>query len=76
MTPEYGKVTTVDSYHEGNLSSTKHEVETTQFIEDNQLLKEVITSLGKVNKGETTNLTVNICVDKLGRMRLTTKWLA
>ena len=71
----HGKRTTIESFYEGELRSTKHEMEVSQFSTRNDLLKDIIDALSVINKGETKKLTVEVCIDEKGRYRLVKKWL-
>lgn len=71
---QHGKIITTETYYEGSINSTKREVEQSIFTDKQTILKDVIDALGMINSGETSKLTLEVCLDTKGRYRLLKKW--
>lgn len=76
MSIQYGKHITAETIHGGEVTGIKHEYETSSFTDKQYLLKDVIDLLGTVSRGETSKLTIEVCVDKKNRYRLVSRWTA
>lgn len=72
--PLHGKVITTNSYYEGELASTKEELEVSILTTKEALLKDTIESLGVINSGETHKLELCIMIDIKGRYRIVKRW--
>lgn len=72
---QHGRRITAETIYDGRVASTTHEFETSQFTDKQYLLKEVIDLLGTVSRGETSKLTIEVCVDKKQRYRLISRWV-
>lgn len=72
---EHGHVITTEAYYNGELASSKQEIEVSIFSTKDTILKDIIDSLGIINGGTSNKLQLNIQVDAQGRYRLIKKWL-
>jgi len=72
--PQHGKVIITNSFYEGQIASTKEEVEVSILSTRESLLKDTIESLSVINSGETHKLELCIMVDSKGRYRIVKKW--
>jgi hypothetical protein len=72
--PQHGKVITTLSYYEGEVASTKEEIEVSLFSTKDTILKDLIESLAVLNSGETHKLELCIVKDIKGRYRIVKKW--
>lgn len=71
----HGHRITTDAYFDGQLASSKQEIEISQFTTKEMLLKDIIEALSVISKGETNKLDIGIRVDQHGRYRLIRKWV-
>lgn len=71
---EHGKMITIQSYYNGDLSNTKQEYEVSIFSNKDMILKDIIEAMSVLTKGETHKLNLDIAIDQQGRYRLTRKW--
>jgi hypothetical protein len=72
---EHGHVITTEAYYNGELASSKQEIEVSIFSTKDTILKDIIDSLGIISGGTSNKLQLNIQVDPQGRYRLIKKWL-
>jgi hypothetical protein len=70
----HGKTITTQSYYDGVITGTKQELEVSLFTDKATLLKDLIDALAVITRGETSKLTLEICVDSKGRYRLVKRW--
>lgn len=71
---KYGKILTYDSYQAGILVTTKKEYEQSIMTTRENMLKDIIESIGVINRGETDKLDIHLEVNNKGEMRLVRKW--
>ena len=74
ITPQHGKHTTIQSYYEGQVVSTKDEMEVSLFTTKESILKDVVDALSLINRGDTKKLEICVQVDDKKRMRMIKKW--
>lgn len=74
MNIQHGKLITTESYYDGTIASTKHEMEVSIFSTKEGILRDVIDAMGLVASGETHKLTLEVCVDSKQRYRLVKRW--
>ena len=72
---QHGHKITIDSYFDGQLASSKQEIEISQFSSKEEILKDVIDALSVISKGSTNKLDICIKIDSQGRYRLIKKWI-
>lgn len=72
---EHGHIITTEAYYNGELSSSKQEMEVSIFSTKDTILKDIIDSLGIISGGTSNKLQLEIKVDKEGRYRLVKRWL-
>lgn len=69
----HGKSITTQSFYDGEITSTKQELEESIFTDKQNILKDIIEALSVINGGS-SKLTIEICLDSKGRYRLIKKW--
>lgn len=74
-TIKYGKRIITETYYDGTVASSKEELEFDKFTDKQMMLKDIIETLGTINRGETKRLVIEICVDSKNRYRLTSRWV-
>lgn len=72
--PNHGTITTTVTYYDGQPIKTGQELSQSLFTDKQSLLKDIIDALSVISSGATTKLTVEIRLDKKGRMQLVKKW--
>lgn len=71
----HGKQITIQSYYEGAIASTKHELEVSLFSSKESILRDVIEAMSVISSGESKKLELSVCVDSHGRYRLVKRWV-
>lgn len=72
---QHGKQITTESYYEGQVASTKYEVEVSTFSDKDHILRDVIESFKVISSGESKKLEMCVQIDSQGRYRLIAKWV-
>lgn len=72
---QYGKLITIESYDNNELTATRHQYEVPVYAEFKDVPAEIFTALSVITKGMTTKLEIEIKIDSQGRYRITKKWI-
>jgi len=70
---KYGKRVTETIYDGATIKQSEDSV-SEQFTDKQYLLRDIIEALSVITKGETHKLTIEVCVDKRDRFKLTNRW--
>lgn len=71
---QHGEEITTNKYYDGEIIGTVHELEQQKFTDKQFLLKDLIDGIAVLTSGETNKLTIEICIDKRDRYKLTQRW--
>ena len=71
---QHGKVITVTTYYEGEVSSTREEREVSIYTDRDRILKDIIDAMSVISDGTSHKLDLCIQVDRQDRYRLIKKW--
>lgn len=71
---DHGHSIVTESYFNGELSSSKQEIEISMFSTKESLLRDIIDALAVISSAETDRLNIDIKLDQKGRYLLRKKW--
>lgn len=74
MIISFGRRIVSESIYEGEVQTTKVEIERQHFTEYEQLLKDFLDSVRLLSDGSTHKLNIEICLDKQGRYKFTDRY--
>jgi len=69
----FGHVNVSYSVYDHEIKSKQVELEKSTHTTDKMLLKDIIDTLPAFTRGETNKLTLELCRDKIGRLRIVSK---
>ena len=71
----HGHRITTESFFNGDLMSSKQEIELSLFSSRETILKDIIEALEVISSGSSNKLDITIKVDTQGRYRISKRWI-
>jgi hypothetical protein len=71
---KHGHRITTEAFYDGNLMSSKQELEVSILSSAKTILTDLIDTLDVISRNQTNKLTITILVDNEGKYRIVKKW--